>query len=81
MSVQGILLNDKACESDGCLKLSEREMTVCQIVCSSNGPIAFGRLKETSQLHQEKLSRVLKRLAFYGCIYKVHSGWQSACCQ
>lgn len=79
--MQDIPLKDQICESDSCLKLSEREMAVCHIVCSSRGAVTFGMLKETSQLHQEKLSRVLKRLAFYGCIDKVHSGWQSVCCQ
>ncbi|MHB1440758.1 MAG: hypothetical protein ACYCSO_07290 [Cuniculiplasma sp.] len=41
--------------------LTEREKLVCKIICSEKEGIRFNALKRRSGLHQEILSRILKR--------------------
>ncbi len=50
---------------------SEREKLVCKIICNEKDGIGFNALKRRSGLHQEILSRILKRnldLCGYGRI-------------
>ena len=47
---------------DYCVELTLREWSVCNSICKSKEPISFSQLKQESSLHQEILSRILKRL-------------------
>jgi len=57
-----------ACEDGDCLQLTERESRVCETVCGSTGPIGFSAVKRSVGLHQELVSRILRRLTTYGAI-------------
>jgi DNA-binding HxlR family transcriptional regulator len=59
------------CDSGDCLQLTPREEVVCTTVCDSGTPLSFSRIKERSGLHQEVLSRILRRLSVYGALEKV----------
>jgi DNA-binding MarR family transcriptional regulator len=59
------------CDSGDCLQLTPREEVVCSTVCHSGTPISFSMIKERSGLHQEVLSRILRRLSVYGALEKV----------
>lgn len=59
-----------ACADSDCIQLTEREMTVCQTVCTSDQPIGFSAIRRTVGLHQELVSRILKRLVNYGVVEK-----------
>jgi len=59
------------CDSGDCLQLTPREEVVCITVCDSGTPLSFSRIKERSGLHQEVLSRILRRLSIYGALEKV----------
>ena len=59
------------CDSGDCLQLTPREEVVCITVCDSGTPLSFSRIKERSGLHQEVLSRILRRLSVYGALEKV----------
>jgi DNA-binding IclR family transcriptional regulator len=56
-------------ESD-CVQLTERESAVCRAICESPAPVSFGELKERADLHQEVLSRVIRRLTVHGLVEK-----------
>ncbi len=55
-------------------EISDRGKKVCSIICS-DGPIRFTRLKEKSHMHQEILSRTLKRISDDCNIYKSEEGY------
>ena len=59
------------CDGGDCLQLTPREEVVCSTVCESGTPLSFSRIKERSGLHQEVLSRILRRLSIYGALEKV----------
>ena len=59
-----------ACEGNDCLQLTPREMAVCETVCGSTEPLKFSAVKESVGLHQELVSRILRRLTVYGAIEK-----------
>ena len=59
------------CDSGDCLQLTLREEAVCTTVCYSGTPLSFSKIKERSGLHQEVLSRILRRLSVYGALEKV----------
>ena len=67
------------------MEFTEREKNVCRIICDS-GKIRFTDIKKISGLHQEILSRVLKRINDDCDISKSSSGYNcaetsgSACC-
>lgn len=64
------------CDGANCLQLTEREMLVCETVCHSAEPVRFSTVKRSVGLHQELVSRILRRLATYGAIEKVHGKYQ-----
>jgi predicted transcriptional regulator len=75
-----------ACCTDDCLKadcvqLTERESSVCNIICSSREPVSFGRLKEATALHQEIVSRIVRRLLVHGLVTKTAEGYCGKCGQ
>ena len=62
------------CTSGNCVDLTEREFAVCRSICASSQPVSFSELKLQSSLHQEILSRILRRLTIYRVIQKVGEG-------
>ncbi|HUI01180.1 MAG TPA: hypothetical protein VLU99_01450 [Nitrososphaerales archaeon] len=67
------------CLEDGCVQLTERESSVCDLICSSKEPVTFGRLKEGTALHQEIVSRILHRLMTHGLVAKTDDGYLGEC--
>jgi len=65
----------KASCADDCLQLTEREAAVCSTICDSSRPVSFSVLKEKVGLHQEVVSRILRRLLNYGEIEKKDNGY------
>lgn len=57
-----------------CLQLTEREAFVCGYICSRD-VVSFSALRRASNLHQEVLSRIIKRLIRYGQVKKTYSGY------
>ena len=68
------------CTSSSCVDLTDREFAVCRSICSSPRPISFSELKKNSALHQEILSRILRRLAIYKVIEKGGDGKYAQSC-
>ncbi|HZW85056.1 MAG TPA: helix-turn-helix domain-containing protein [Nitrososphaerales archaeon] len=64
------------CESPDCLQLTEREAEVCVAVCSSSEPVSFSKVRDAVGLHQELVSRILRRLMNYGAIEKSRDGYR-----
>ncbi len=64
------------CDSGDCLQLTPREEAVCSTVCESGTPLSFSKIKERSGLHQEVLSRILRRLSVYGALEKVDGNYR-----
>lgn len=74
------------CRSDDCLnadcvQLTERESSVCNLICSSREPISFVRLKEATAFHQEIVSRIVRRLVVHGLVAKTDDGYSGKCGQ
>jgi predicted transcriptional regulator len=69
------------CSDVDCVQLTEREFSVCNLICSSDGPITFGRLKEATTLHQELVSRIVHRLVVHGLVMKTDAGYLGKCGQ
>ena len=53
-----------------CVELTAREFSVCSFICHSEGPVSFSQLKKSTELHQEILSRIVRRLVIHGVIKK-----------
>ena len=66
------------CGSPDCLQLTEREAMVCEAICANGEPIAFSALTRNLGLHQEVVSRILKRLLNYRAIEKVKGRYRRA---
>ena len=69
------------CSNVDCVQLTEREFSVCNQICSSDGPVSFGKLKETTMLHQELVSRIVRRLMVHGLVEKTDAGYLGKCGQ
>ena len=68
------------CRAHGeCVELTEREAMVCRFICDSAKPISFSELKRGADLHQELVSRIVRRLVTYGLAEKVEGGYRSLC--
>jgi DNA-binding HxlR family transcriptional regulator len=67
------------CDSDDCVELTDRESSVCDVICNSPEPVSFTKLKESTNLHQEIVSRVVRRLTVHGLVSKVAGKYQSEC--
>ena len=61
-----------------CVELTDRESSVYNFVCASQGPASFSRLMKSTALHQEILSRIVQRLVIYGVIKKEEGGYKRA---
>lgn len=63
--------------NDGWKKyLDARDIMVCELICNSEQPIGFNYIKRETGLHQEILSRILKRLSFGGDIEKTETKYR-----
>jgi DNA-binding IscR family transcriptional regulator len=67
------------CDPDECVELTTRELSVCDVVCRSREPVSFTQLKESTNLHQEILSRILHRLDVHGLVQKVGGKYAGDC--
>ncbi len=60
---------------------SDREILICKIICNSSNPIRFSDLKRKTGLHQEILTRILRR-NIDRCNYKkTESGYYCFTCR
>jgi len=62
-----------------CVELTDRELSVCDVICSSSQPVSFTQLKQSTDLHQEIVSRVVRRLVVHGLVSKVDGGYTGNC--
>ena len=69
------------CQANDCVQLTERESSVCQLICSSKGPVSFGALTQATGLHQEIASRIVRRLMVHGLVKKTGDGYTGECVQ
>ncbi len=67
------------CSKDWKASLNERDINVCQIVCHSRTPMGFNEIRRQTAIHQEILSRILKRLQFRGYIEKIQAKYYRCC--
>jgi DNA-binding HxlR family transcriptional regulator len=57
-----------------CVELTEREYSVCDMIFRAKESISFSQLKRATELHQEILSRIIRRLTVYGVVKKAANG-------
>ena len=69
----------ETCSSEDCVGLTARESMVCRAICEAPGPVSFGQLKKETALHQEVVSRILRRLTIHGIVKKSDGRYQSLC--
>ena len=62
------------CDLSECVELTDRESFVCKAICFSESPVSFSDLKRATHVHQEILSRILRRLVVHGVVKKVEDG-------
>ena len=67
-----------ACDAPDCLQLTEREARVCDAICGSPEPVTFSAIKVDFGIHQEVVSRILRRLINHGAIEKVRGRYRRA---
>ncbi|MDG6915035.1 MAG: MarR family transcriptional regulator [Nitrososphaerota archaeon] len=67
------------CDPGECVELTEREFALCRIICSSDAPVSFTQLKQSTNLHQELVSRIVKRLQVHGLVSKVEGRYSGRC--
>ena len=75
-----LVCSSKDCDPDECVELTSTELSVCKVICGSQEPISFTQLKESTNLHQEIVSRVVRRLAIHGLVKKVEGKYTGQCC-
>jgi predicted transcriptional regulator len=67
------------CDSNECVDLTSRESSVCQIICGAQEPISFTEVKSSSNLHQEVVSRIVRRLVIHGLVSKEEGKYTGRC--
>jgi DNA-binding HxlR family transcriptional regulator len=50
------------------VELTDREFSVFNFICDSRGPVSFSQLKRYTELHQEILSRIVRRPVIHGVV-------------
>lgn len=70
---------DRDTHLDWKTNLSPRDIEVCEFICDSPSPLRFNEIKKEVGIHQEKLSRVLKRLVVHGYVTKFDSKYMKCC--
>jgi hypothetical protein len=71
------------CSSDNrdlgqCVELTDREFSVCNFICDSPAPVSFSQLRRSTELHQEILSRIVRRLVIHGVVAKEEGRYKAA---
>jgi amino-acid N-acetyltransferase len=61
-----------------CVELTDREFSVCNFISDSRGPVSFSQLKRYTELHQEILSRIVRRLVIHGVVKKEEGRYNRA---
>jgi DNA-binding HxlR family transcriptional regulator len=69
------------CSPDECVELTDRESSVCQIICESPGPVSFTQVKASSKLHQQVVSQTVRRLVIHGLVTKEKGRYKGLCKQ
>jgi DNA-binding HxlR family transcriptional regulator len=70
------------CVDGDCVELTDRESAICRVICDAAQPISFGELKASMNLHQEVLSRAVRRLVIHGLVRKETDGrYKGECSQ
>jgi predicted transcriptional regulator len=69
------------CAGADCVQLTEREFSVCRAICESSQPVKFTKIKESTALHQEIVSRIVRRLMIHGLVSKSERGYLGRCGQ
>lgn len=64
---------------DWMTNLSARDVEVCVLICESPRPLGFNEIQRSVGIHQEKLSRTLKRLLLHGFILKEQAKYNRCC--
>lgn len=59
--------------------LSDRDIELCEMICDSPVPLGFNQIRKHTGIHQEKLSRSLKRLVQYGYVLKFEAKYGRCC--
>jgi predicted transcriptional regulator len=73
------LVCSAGCSELDCVELTERESTVCNLICRSEKPISFSQLKQASNFHQEIVSRIIHRLIVHHVVKRSDSGYECDC--
>ena len=76
-----VCLSDSCADNADCVQLTDREFSVCKVICDSAGPVSFVKLKEATGLHQEIVSRILHRLMIHGLVEKTDGKYNCECSQ
>ena len=74
-----LVCTSENCDPNECVELTSRESSICDVICDSPEPISFTRLKESTNLHQEIVSRVVRRLTIHGLVRKVDGKYKGEC--
>ena len=69
------------CSSPDCIQLTDRELAVCETVCMDNGPVSFSHVRRSTGLHQEIVSRILRRLVNHGAVKKENGKYSCSASQ
>lgn len=67
------------CSHSDCVELTDREMSIFKLICDSEDSVSFSLLKRSSNLHQELVSRIIKRLVRHSVVKKTDSGYACGC--
>ena len=76
-----VACNADSCSGEDCVQLTEREFSVCRLICSSSEPVSFGKLKKSTAFHQEIVSRIVRRLMIHGLVKRTDAGYLGQCGQ
>ena len=67
----GCCCPQRIASNEDCVQLTPREAQVCITLCSLRSPCLSPSSRQTSGLHQEVLSRIVRRLTIHGLAAKV----------
>ena len=74
-----LVCSSQDCNPNDCVELTSRESSICDAICNSPEPVSFTQLRESTNLHQEIVSRAVRRLAIHGLVRKVDGRYQGRC--
>lgn len=74
-----LVCSSDSCEKDDCVRLKQRKFVVWGSICTSAGQISFSQLKHSAELHQEILSRIIRRLVVHSVVKRSECGYECDC--